>query len=520
MANHEESPLGNLLYQILPAVYRNRDNGDLKKYLTTSGIILDRVYATLQQRLADNFPDNPNESTELVCQDWLLPYFAKLLDVRLVSPLVKGRRDEITQAITWRQRKGTITVIEHIVQAIAQTEVVIQEGWKRVAITPRINKPLLLATTYGYSSEPPTDKPSLAARHPDLPAVTVDFRCPSRAVQTEASNPAAQSITVDGNKQIWRQASWHGVPCFPNSFEDVSRRIVDFRDPTWQQGHFHPRRVLLFAPPPAGFFPAKVTVVNWPVEANDNSELTIIRNDNMTVYRNNTLDSENFKPVYIDQTVELGNIAVDEADPNVHTWRFEGVIFNHTVTVHGGRLELEQCAVRQVEIHSIDKNQPVLTAQSCLFETIQVARGLIQLEYCTVLTDTLSEIIHASDCLFLGIVHKDHLSTTPPNQSCLRFSRITPEQALGNLPLHQVTTKLVVLLETQFGKRSCGVLHPETSTAIAAGAEDRGEMGDYHNNYYSLMSTAILNKLKDFMPVGITATLIPDKRLLETPTKL
>jgi hypothetical protein len=521
MANYKEPSLGNLLYQILPTVYRNRDSGDLKKYLAANGEILDRVYATLQQRLADNFPDNPNQAGELACQDWLLPYFAKLLDVRLVSPLAKGRRDEIAHAIAWRQRKGTAAVIEQIAQAIAQTEVVMHEGWQRIAMTPRINKPLLPATTYGYSSEPPTDKPALAAQHPDLPAVTVDFRCPSRAVATEVGNPAAQSIIIDGVMHRWRQVSRHGTPCFPNSFEDVSRRTVDFRDPTWQHGHFHPRRVLLFTPPPAGFFPPQVISINWSTEPDDTfkEHLAIDTSDaNMTVYRNKTLGSENFVPVRIAQTVELKPVAV--ADPQAYTWRFEGVIFNDTVKVHNGRLELEQCAVRQVEIPSIDTDQPVLAAQSCLFEAIQVANGLSQLEYCTVLTDTHSAAINASDCIFLGMIHQAQLPTTPPDQGCIRFSRIAPEQALGGLSLHQVTTKSVIMFETQFGQRSCGVLHPETSQAITAGAEDGGEMGAYHHNYYSLMNTAMLDKLKDFMPIGITAALIPDNRLLETPLNM
>lgn len=524
MANHKEPQLGNVLYQIPPTVYRNRDSGDLKKYLAASGEMLDRVYATLQQRLADNFPDNPNDDatmSELVCQDWLLPYFAKLLDVRLVSPLVKGRRDEIANAIAWRQRKGTIAVIEQIAQAIAQTEVVMHEGWKRIAITPRINKPLLPATAYGYNSEPPTDKPSLAARHPDLPATTVDFRCPSRAVETDAGNPAAQFITVDGETHIWRQTSLHGTPCFPNSFEDVSRRTVDFRDPNWQRGHFHPRRVLLFAPPPAGFFPPNLISVNWAAEPTDTFKEYIAidtSDDKVTIYRNKTFGSENFVPVGINQIIELGSVG--EADPNAHTWRFEGVILNHTVTVQGGRLELEQCAARKVEIHSIDEDQPVLTARSCLFEAIQVARGLSQLEYCTVLTDTLSEVVNASDCIFLDIIRKDHVPITPPEQGCIRFSRITPQQKAGGMLLQQVTTKPVVMFETQFGKHSCGILHPETPKAIISGAEDGGEMGAYHNNYYSLINAAILDKLKDFMPIGITAALIPDNRLLETPIKL
>ena len=164
-----ESEFGKKLYQIVPAVYRSRDTGDLEKYFAACGLPLDQIYATLTQRLADNFPDNPLDGS-LACQDWLLLYFAQLLDVRLVSPLVKGKRDEVANAVRWRQGKGTLRVVEEVAQAIGQLEVVIQEGWKRVAMTPRLNTPCITATAYGYEQDAPTEYPSLAARHPGLPA--------------------------------------------------------------------------------------------------------------------------------------------------------------------------------------------------------------------------------------------------------------------------------------------------------------------------------------------------------------
>ncbi|MFL6647664.1 MAG: hypothetical protein ACJ8KO_06865, partial [Sulfurifustaceae bacterium] len=71
--------IGAQLYALLPEVYRERDkSGDLAKYLDACGEMLDRVYATLRQRLDDHFPDT--------CQEWLIPYFAELLDVALKSP--------------------------------------------------------------------------------------------------------------------------------------------------------------------------------------------------------------------------------------------------------------------------------------------------------------------------------------------------------------------------------------------------------------------------------------------------
>ena len=82
-----ETDLGRQLYQLLPAVYRSRDNarrgasgtvehdGDLALYLDAFGVLLDQFRQSLDQRLADAFPDNPAPG-ELACQPWLLPYFA------------------------------------------------------------------------------------------------------------------------------------------------------------------------------------------------------------------------------------------------------------------------------------------------------------------------------------------------------------------------------------------------------------------------------------------------------------
>ncbi|MCX6629445.1 MAG: hypothetical protein NTW28_17645, partial [Candidatus Solibacter sp.] len=81
-----ESPLGKELYESLPGVIRARDNplrvadavvqeGDLARYLDACGHLLDRIAATLQQRLKDTTPDE--------CQSWLLPYFAALVGGRL-----------------------------------------------------------------------------------------------------------------------------------------------------------------------------------------------------------------------------------------------------------------------------------------------------------------------------------------------------------------------------------------------------------------------------------------------------
>lgn len=515
--NHENEQV-KALYQIVPAVYRARDTGSLKQYFKTCELLLDQIQATLRQRLADNFPDNPLDGTP-ACQDWILPYFADLLDVRLVSPLVKGRRDEVANAVRWRQGKGTLWVIEEIAEAIGQLEIVLQEGWKRVATTARLNTPRIPATSFGYDQDLPLMPPALAARHPGLPAVTVDFRCPSGAVAADSSNPAAQRSTVDGDTHIWRQASYHGTSCHPNSYEDVSRRTVDFRDADWRVGHYHPDRILLYTVPPLGLFDPKAPRVNWsesPSAAFLNV-IDVITETNTTTYRNKTYGTESFVPVSVRRAIRLGQVPAGVGDPDFHTWRFEGLILENRMELDSGRVELVDCAARQVEVHSIDLDTPVLTARGCLIQDIQTARGLGQLEYCTVLRTTMTEVLWASDCIFLGRIRKDHPTPMAPHNGCVRYSRIRRDQDLGGLRFIMITRQTPVMFSVQYGDRGCGVLHPAAPAAIRQGAEDGGEMGAYHGDYLSLLAEAVVDKLQEYLPVGLQAVVIPDPRLLDMP---
>jgi hypothetical protein len=486
---------GTQLYGILPEVYRTRDSeeaggeGDLARFLDTCGELLDRIRATLDQRLADSFPDNPSEG--LTCQSWLIPYFAQLLDVRLVSPDEEGRRDEVANAVAWRQRKGTLTAIEQIAEAVGQMEVEIREGWRLTAVTPRIGMPRLPAGALG--EDPLFDDfrnhPLWAARHPDLPAATVDFRYPARAMEVAVApsefpaNPAAKLTSFAGTPVWWRQVNPHGAPCFPGSFDDVSRRTVDLRTPDWRQGHIHPKRVILNAPPPLGFFEPGL----FPVHT--------------------------------------GDMLLDEEKEHL----LEDLIIDGTLTVSAGTVKLRRCAVRalDVTVPAGTMEEPVLDARECLFDRMAVP-GLGRLEYCTVLGDCEVGRLQASDCLFAGKLElKPGLLKNP---HCVRFSRI-PEGVLATALLTHRNTSgrpvfyafefdeggAVVRRSARFGEPGCGVLHPATPEAVRFGAEDGGEMGVHHGWRYSLLMAAVLDKLKEFLPVGMEAVIAPDLRLHRAP---
>ena len=63
------------------------------------------------------------------------------------------------------------------------------------------------------------------------------------------------------------------------------------------------------------------------------------------------------------------------------------------------------------------------------------------------------------------------------------------------------------------------MLHPDCVQAVQSGAEDGGEMGAYHDRRYVLRRQAVLEKLQEYLPVGMEAVIISDPSLPCAPPK-
>lgn len=534
---------GAQLYQLLPAVFRERDNslwdaegkmleaGDLARLLSAQGVLLDKIYRTLLQRLYDHFPDQADEDAEGLqrsCQSWLLPYIGQLLDVRLVSPDEAAQRAEVSNAVAWRQRKGTLVCIEQIAQAVGGFEVEVQEGWRCVITTPRIGDPLLPATYYGEATDIPSQAvPQLRARHPGLKAATLDLRRPSRAIVCDPNNPAARSTRFGDTLASWRQLNRHGIPCFPDSFQDVSARTVDVRTPDWRHGHVHPRRVQLHTPIPEGFCSAYAASVSWSSIKNetDYTDTHIEITSGEIEWNGLTLPLRCYKglgkhPVKLNGVVDLEEPAV---------YRFENLWLNNRLDVKEGKVELYRCASRLTLVQTAETNHAVIEARECLFRRVEAAWGLVQLEYCTVLDRVVAECLNASDSIIPRPL-KDRTDNDVPRGGCIRYSAL-PDIPSAEMISDGVPSMLringlgcsheaAIFFNSEFGRPGCGVLHPATPITIRTGAEDGGEMGAYHGMRYNARQAAVLDKLQDFLPVGIEAMLIPDSTLSCTPPEL
>jgi len=529
---------GALLQEWLPAVWRERDeSGDLGRLLEVYGELLDAFHANVGQRLYDSFPDRDDNGRH--CQDWLLPYFAQLLDVRLVSPDEAGRRAELADAVAWRQRKGTRVSIEAIAEAVGQFEVETQEGWKRVAITPRVDRPLLPEAAYGEEEIPESAGSAARARHPGLPAATLDLRHCSRAVLCDPANSAAHQTTFADESLTWRQVNRHGVPCAPDSFQDVSRRTVDLRTPDWRRGHHHPRRVPLYLPPPEGHCSARAPAMNWSGVPDltdfDGPHLRI--RATTTNWNGATLPLITFTglgevPVRMRGVVTFSEEAV---------YRFENLWLDNRVQIDAGAAQLVDCAARQLKVVTAEREVPVLEARACLFKKVEAARGLVRLEYATVLDTLLAERLEASDSILLPPLRKDTVDADLPAAGCIRYSRLfhippPPDPAdpeLVNDPLWVAqgkrsalrcyagtcTTGQPLFWSNSFGQPGCGVLHPDCAEVFQSGAEDGGELGACHDYRHVLRRKAVIEKLQEFLPVGMEAVLVADPSLACSPPK-
>lgn len=460
-----DSRLGEQLYRMLPDVYRTRDrypqpglstegSEDLARYLDVHGQLLDLIHATLEQQLEDTLPQTS--------QEWLLPYFAQLLAVNMVSPDAAGRQTEVSNAVSWRQRKGTLKVAEMIAESVAQLEAEIQEGWQRVALTPRIDKPLIPFQSLDSALELDTSLPSQAARHPSLPAAMIDFRQPSRAVEAQKSNPAAKFSTFGGQGGHWRQWNRHGTPCFPGSFDDVSRRTVDLRTPVDGNGHYHPKRLLAYVPPPDGLIPPEPIQLTWSQRLDSLYEHLIeeYEHDGVRTVRNRTT-----RVIEITDDVALGS----------GIYHIDGIHFAGELKVdNGGQVELRRVQAERLDVPTFSAEQPAVVAVDCLFSVLS-AGGRVRLNSCTIVDEAFLTACDAQDCILMRVNGTDITGV-------FSHSRLPAGMSLhSEATVSKCSFEMPVFFNGQTALAAKAVLVADTPESILNGAGDGGEMGYFHN---------------------------------------
>jgi hypothetical protein len=104
-----------LLYDLLPAVYRTRDAErgyplrDLVEILASQAEVIERDIARLYD---SHFIET--------CDPSLVPYIGDLIGVRSLPPLGRNGRAEVANTIRFRRRKGTAAVLEDLARDVTQ----------------------------------------------------------------------------------------------------------------------------------------------------------------------------------------------------------------------------------------------------------------------------------------------------------------------------------------------------------------------------------------------------------------
>jgi len=462
------SRFGRALYEALPELYRTRDaqerekgggEGHLAHYLDSCGKLLDAVYDSLDQRYKDCFPGS--------CQEWLLPYFAQLVGATTLAPHAKGKREEIMNAVAWRQEKGSLKTVAHIAQKMGGFEnLVLREGWQRLARTARVDGPFV--------------SPKTVCLH--------------------------ESTTKDDFV----------------GHRNMAPHSVDMRKLSWLHGHASPSAVLIYASPYPGFFPKK-NIVRFKWNTKRKNKLPDNIDSWMTAEPGQASPSQFVelqekdgvwrfsKKPNIQETIHIGGEKILDAAVQYH---FTELNLDTLSIPTGTHLFLEKLAACKIIVRNATVHTPrsSLVANNCLLKSVKASNSLVQLVHCTVLDEMFAEHLNASDCIFMGMLFKNQ-KKRKPSPGAIRYSRHCQESEFGGIVGN--TTQAPLFFSRQWGEPGCAVLHPLSPKSIGNGAEDGGEMGAFHHRAYVLAWEAVAQKLSDYLPMGMSAALIPDETLSE-----
>ena len=125
------------LYQLLPAVYRQRDAAQGEPLRALLAVIEDelRLLEGDIARLYDNWFIE-------TCDEWIVPYLGDLLNVRGLLPVENGalsQRALVANTLGYRRRKGTAAMLEQLARDVTGWPAKVVEFFERLATTQHLN---------------------------------------------------------------------------------------------------------------------------------------------------------------------------------------------------------------------------------------------------------------------------------------------------------------------------------------------------------------------------------------------
>jgi hypothetical protein len=127
-----ESHYEELIYQLLPQLYRSRDSqGELKKFVEMFGHELARLRANIDQLQQDFFIDS--------CQEWVIPYIGDLVGTTVLFNEGARNRADVKNTIRWRREKGTLAGLEDIAAQIGDWGALAAEMFQELIWSQNLN---------------------------------------------------------------------------------------------------------------------------------------------------------------------------------------------------------------------------------------------------------------------------------------------------------------------------------------------------------------------------------------------
>lgn len=127
------------LYKLLPAIYRLQDaKPEQGQALRALMALIEQQFLEIEADVDQLYDDWFIET----CQEWLVPYIGDLLGVRSlqrINPQVSSQRAYVANALTYRQRKGTASVLEQLARDVTQWPARSVEFFERLSTTQHLN---------------------------------------------------------------------------------------------------------------------------------------------------------------------------------------------------------------------------------------------------------------------------------------------------------------------------------------------------------------------------------------------
>jgi len=125
------------LYELLPAIYRIRDNEQGKPLEALLSVIAEQI-AVMEEDLDQLYDDQFIET----CAEWVVPYIGDLIGYRSfhgVTPVVSSPRAEVANTIDYRRRKGTVAMLQKLARDVTGWDAHVVEFFKLLATTQYMN---------------------------------------------------------------------------------------------------------------------------------------------------------------------------------------------------------------------------------------------------------------------------------------------------------------------------------------------------------------------------------------------